>query len=258
LRAERVTRVAVVSTAVATGTPDRRKAINRVLLKLAEDPELPIFGQQGRADRVEFLKDSPGKLPAKLFSFKTVRYASGTALIGVGQRSTTGWEKAVNEYLGNKETEQKALAALHDLWAGLSELTPYADVLSGSVSAKELRENTYLASAGVLYAIGYAVHKAVRDHGTDVRTAVRALGSVDFNRPNKTEKITPNDTIFAGNLVDPESGKIAAGRSAWRARATPFSKASPRTRARESPHRARCRSSRATLNLTGPGPAAEG
>lgn len=194
---------------------DRRKSINRAMLALFEDPELPIFGHEGSADRVEFLKDSPGKLSAKLFSFKTIRYASGTALIGVSQRSTASWEKAVSEHLETEATGEKARAELRDLWAGLSELTPYADVIDGNISAKELRESTYLTSAGVLYAIGYAVHRAVRDHGMDVQTAVKALDTVDFARTPNTMDITPADTIFAGNLVDPDSGKIGAGRAAW-------------------------------------------
>ncbi|MFC9948920.1 DNA sulfur modification protein DndB [Streptomyces pratensis] len=192
---------------------DRRKAINRAMLTLFEDADLPIFGQAGTADRVEFLKDSPGKLSAKLWSFKALRYASGTALVGVGQRSTTSWEKAVDAHL--EANPDEAHAVLHDLWAGLSELTPYADVLDNSVTARELREKTYLTSAGVLYAIGYAVYRAVHEHGMEVRTAVKALNAVDFSRTPKTAKITPNDTILAGSLVDPDSGKIAAGRAAW-------------------------------------------
>ncbi|MCU7707119.1 DNA sulfur modification protein DndB [Streptomyces albidoflavus] len=192
---------------------DRRKAINRAMLTLFQDTELPIFGHAGSADRVEFLKDSPGKLSAKLWSFKTIRYASGTALVGVGQRSTTSWEKAVDAHLEGNPDEARAM--LKDLWAGLSELTPYADVIDNSITAKELREKTYLTSAGVLYAIGYAVFRAVHEHGMDVRTAVKGLDNVDFTRTAKTTKITQKDTIFAGNLVDPDSGKIAAGRAAW-------------------------------------------
>lgn len=192
---------------------DRRKAINRAMLKLFEHPELPIFGQEGNAERVEFLKDSPGKLSAKLFSFKTVRYASGTALIGVGQRSTVSWEKAVDNYLDTNG--ESAETILRDLWAGLSELTPYADVIDGSTTAAQLRESTYLTSAGVLYAIAYAVYRATHEKGMNVSGAIKALDSVDFSRTSKITGITSEDTIFAGTLVDPDSGKIAAGRAAW-------------------------------------------
>ena len=77
---------------------DRRQPINRFLVELVQKRELPIFDG---GSRVEFLKDSPGKLSNKLFSFKTVRYITGTAMIGVGQRTTTGWEKAANEAVEN-------------------------------------------------------------------------------------------------------------------------------------------------------------
>ena len=70
---------------------DRRQPVNRFVVELVQRADIPIFSQ---GERVEFLKDSPGKLSAKLFSFKTVRYITGTALVGVGQRTIVGWEKA--------------------------------------------------------------------------------------------------------------------------------------------------------------------
>jgi DGQHR domain-containing protein len=193
---------------------DRRQPINRLLIDLVQDPELPIFGSHGAADRIEFLKDSPGKLSAKLFSFKTVRYVSGTAL-GVADRSTASWEKSVNAYVANDP--DGARQQLFDLWKGLGVLQPYAEVVRGTRTAAALREDTYLTSAGVLYAVAHAVHLAHHDHKNPTAEFTRALKVIDFDRPGKSQGITRQDTIFAGNLVDPDSGRIAAGRAAWEA-----------------------------------------
>lgn len=192
---------------------DRRQPVNRLLIDLIQKSELSIFGTG--ADRVEFLKDSPGKLSAKLFSFKTIRYMSGTMLIGISNRTTISWDKAVNSYVaGNPGDAQDQLM---DLWDGLANLRPYAEVIKGSRTAAELREDTYLASAGALYAVAYAVHEAHHVHKIAVSEAAKALATISFDRPAKDHGITPTDTIFAGNLVDPASGRIAAGRGAWEA-----------------------------------------
>jgi DGQHR domain-containing protein len=182
---------------------DRRQPVNRLLIELVQRPELQIFGTD--AERVEFLKDSPGKLSAKLFSFKTVRYASGTLLIGISNRTTTSWDRAVNTHVEGDPAGTEA--ELFDFWDGLANLRPYAEVIEGSRPAAKVRDETYLTSAGVLYAIAYAVHVAREEHQIAVSEATKALDG----------QLTPSDTIFAGNLVDPESGRIAAGRGAWEA-----------------------------------------
>ncbi|AWI29770.1 DNA sulfur modification protein DndB [Streptomyces tirandamycinicus] len=197
---------------------DRRQPINRLMIRLVQEPELTIFGNG--ADRVEFFKDSPGKLSAKLFSFKTIRYLSGTALIGVSQRTTKGWDKAVNDYVETHEEE--AREQLTALWSRFAMWPDVAAVLSGEKTAAALRDKTYLASAGVLYAIAYAVHKAITEHKVTVKDAMKRLGDVNYMRPPTPEPerpLTTQDTPFAGNLVDPETGKVGSGRPAWEAAA---------------------------------------
>ncbi|MEX2972312.1 DNA sulfur modification protein DndB [Streptomyces sp. C184] len=195
---------------------DRRQSINRLMIRLVQEPELKIFGNS--ADRVEFFKDSPGKLSAKLFSFKTIRYLSGTALIGVSQRTTKGWDKAVNDHV--EAYDEDAKAKLTDLWAGFATWPDIATVLSGEKTAATMREKTYLASSGLLYAIAYAVHKAATEYKIPVKDAMKRLGDVNYMRPGPpkpTEHLTLQDTPFAGNLVDPETGKVGSGRPAWEA-----------------------------------------
>ncbi|MEV0115555.1 DNA sulfur modification protein DndB [Streptomyces sp. NPDC050844] len=197
---------------------DRRQPINRMMIKLVQEPELKIFGKG--ADRVEFFKDSPGKLSAKLFSFKTIRYLSGTTLIGVSQRTTKGWDKAVNDFVETHEGD--ARSKLTDLWAGFATWPDIAPVLAGKTTAATMRERTYLASSGVLYAIAYAVHGAVTEHKIPVKEAMKRLSGVNYKRPGTPkpgEQLTTQDTPFAGNLVDVDTAKVGSGRPAWEAAA---------------------------------------
>ncbi|MFI1604081.1 DNA sulfur modification protein DndB [Streptomyces griseofuscus] len=197
---------------------DRRQPINRLMIQMVQWPELKIFGKE--ADRVEFFKDSPGKLSAKIFSFKTIRYLSGTALIGVSQRTTKTWDRAVNEYV--EAYTEEAQEKLTDLWSGFATWPDIAPILSGNRTAADMREKTYLASSGVLYAIAYAVHMASTEHKIPVKDAMKRLSDVKYTRPGTPkpgERLTVEDTPFAGNLVDPETGKVGSGRPAWEAAA---------------------------------------
>lgn len=201
---------------------DRRQPINRFVVELVQKPELPIF--DGGA-RVEFLKDSPGKLSTKLFSFKTVRYITGTALIGVSQRTAAGWERAANDAV--QKDKQKRMAEMIDLWSGLSELPGIRDVISGKSTGAKLRETSLLTAAGVQYAIAYAIYLAHLD-GIGYGNGARALAKVNFDRPRQGQDdpkpseehpITPDESVFSGNLVDPTTGKVGSGRPAWEAAA---------------------------------------
>ena len=190
---------------------DRRQPVNNLLIKLVQDQALPIFNDGGTS-RVEFLSDTPGKLSAKLFSYKTVRFVSGLVL-GVNERSTKGWERTVNGLVSDDlATVKEKLAGF---WGALGTLKPYGAVIDGTSTAAKLRESTYLASAGVLYAIGWAANFAVTEHGIPPRDFAGSLDAVNFTRPAKGRVLTPKDTIFAGNLVDPASGRISGSRTGW-------------------------------------------
>jgi DGQHR domain-containing protein len=188
---------------------DRRQPINRELGDLIDN--VPLL-----TDRVEYFKDNPGKLSAKLFSFKTIRYVTGVLLVGNGYRSPATMDKAVNAKLSDVSDgdSNAAKTMMSEFWSTLGELIRFADVVEGSVKAPEVREATYLTSAGVLYAIAYAVHMA-HSANIPVKDAFKVLDTISFDRTSKTSEITASDTIFAGNLVDSETGKIQAGRAAW-------------------------------------------
>lgn len=197
-------------TASLAQSMDRRQPINRELSEMFD--VVPLFN-----DRVEYFKDNPGKLSAKLFSFKTVRYVSGLLLVGNGYRSPTTMDKAVNaKFEGSDDSDADAARGkLVEFWTSLGELVRFADIVDGEIKAPELRVATYLTSAGVLYAIALAVYQAHYLLKIPVTDAVKALDTVNFDRTPKTTDITSEDTIFAGNLIDPDTGKLQAGRAAW-------------------------------------------
>ncbi|WP_194909558.1 DNA sulfur modification protein DndB [Catenulispora rubra] len=186
---------------------DRRQPITRVLNDLFDT--CPIF-----IGRVDFLKDNPGKLSKHLFSFKTIRYTSGLALVGNAFRTQTTMDKRVND----AATTSEGRASLSEFWTALGELPGYGNVINGGTSATDLREGTYLTSAGVLYGIATAVwafaSSAPDTRGT-ITAAVRTLDDFNFSRTPKTERITTADTPLAGTLIDPGTGKLANGRTAW-------------------------------------------
>jgi hypothetical protein len=197
---------------------DRRQAVNRLLISLVEDPEIPIFGG---GERVEFLSDTPGKYSAKLYRFKSVRYASDLVL-GVNDRVPKRWDERANALIA----ANGAGAELKAFWHSLGELPAFADVLTGKERAtSRLREQTYLASSGVLYAIAWGAYMS-----GDITAFVKGLGNVSFARPTDKEgkvatkgtgengEFTRADTILAGTLVD-ERGKISGAQNAWEAAA---------------------------------------
>lgn len=197
---------------------DRRQPVNRMLIEIVQDAALPIFDS---GKRVEFLKDSPAKLSAHLYSFKTIRYMSGTALVGTGQRSTRGWDKAVNEAVNERPEESRA--ALLDFWQAFGSLPPIAAVIEGDSTPANLRGETLLGASGVLYAVAAAAHAATED-GWSLGEAIGALRSVDFARPaapddGENHPLTPADSVFVGTLVDPATARVGSGRPAWEAAA---------------------------------------
>ena len=193
---------------------DRRQAFNRFMMELVQRKDLTIFAG---GDRVEFLKDSPGKYSAKLFSFKTVRYMTGTILIGVSQRAIRGWEKAANARV--EEDGDSAMAAAVAVWKGLATLPRFSDVVEGRMKAADLRSTSLLTSAGVLYAFAYALHFAHEEDGLSFEEAAKALEGVDFDRPKRKasdeKPLTVDDSVFAGTLIDPVTGRVGSGRPAW-------------------------------------------
>jgi DGQHR domain-containing protein len=180
---------------------DRRQAINRLLIEGVIKPStVPMVAN----NRIEFLVDSPGKLSPKIMGFKTLRYATGTLLIGTGHRTTRGWEDAVNLTL--TKDEDGARDRIIEFWTGFGQISPVADALTTEKGIVLLRESTWLTSANIIYAIAAAVHQTAESTGRGISQVMKALDGVDFRR---------SGTTFDGTLVDKLTGKALTGREAW-------------------------------------------
>ncbi len=203
---------------------DRRQPLNRLVLNLVKNPNLEIFGRDanGNVDgsRVEFLRDTPGALSAKLFSYKTVRFVSGLVL---GAPLATGktWDRKADEVAGREDAD----AALMEFWSGLSSIPAYEEICHGERLAADIRKETYLLSSGMLHAIAWGSRLA-REKGVSLPDYFSAIREkVDFHRPRGGDKPTQEDpltreeTIFAGTLVDPTNGTIQGNKDAWTATA---------------------------------------
>ncbi|MGN7251925.1 DNA sulfur modification protein DndB [Arthrobacter sp. SAFR-014] len=189
---------------------DRRQAINRLLIERVIKPSIvPVVAN----NRIEFLVDSPGKLSPKIMGFKTLRYATGTLLIGTGQRTTRGWEEAVN--LALLKDEDGAYNEILEFWTGFSQIPPVVEALVTEKGVVLLREATWLTSANVIYAIAAAVHRASNSTGRSISQVMKPLDEIDFRRAG---------TTLIGTLVDEDSGKALAGREAWESAASEIAK----------------------------------
>ena len=179
---------------------NRRQAINRLLIDRVIRPGLiPAVAN----NRIEFLVDSPGKLSPKIMGFKTLRYATGTLLTGTGNRTTRGWEEAVNVVL-TKDVDG-SYDKIVEFWTGFGQLPPVAKALGTEKGVFLLREDTWLASATVIYAIAAAVHSAANSTDRSISQLMKSAGKIDFRRDGET---------LIGTLVDKENRKAVGGREA--------------------------------------------
>lgn len=187
--------------------------LNKALLEqVIKGDAVPVFDG---GNRVEFLTDSPGKLSAKLASYKTIRYASGTLLIGTGYRSTKGWDEAVTIALARAETGDSDPAGdLIEFWKGYGNLPAVAAAQQTERGVALLRADTWLTSANLIYAIAAAVN-AVRGKGLSITEAFTALNQFDFARTGTglyNTLVEPPVTKEDGTVTKPAS---RTGREAW-------------------------------------------
>ena len=181
---------------------DRRQALNRVLIeKVIRRDDIPLL-DKGR--RVEFLTDTPGKLSAKVAGYKTIRYASGTLLIGTSTRDVRGWDSTVDLKLAADEAG--STDRIIEFWRALGDLSVVNTALSKEKGVALLRNESWLLGANVIYAIAAATHDVTTGDGVAVREAVLALDTFNFSRTGKS---------FVGTLVDRDTGKAVTGRAAW-------------------------------------------
>lgn len=197
---------------------DKRQLINRMLMeRVIKNTDIPLL-DGGR--RIEYLTDSPGKLSTKIMGFKTLRYATGTLLIGTEHRSTRTWDDAVSVALSTQEGESYRRTV--EFWTGYGEIPSVRDALTAERGMVKLREETWLASANVIYAIAAAAHDVATRTTSEISEIMRAVVSIDFSRTG---------TTLNGTLVDPAKKvdgraippKALTGRDAWEGAAAKIS-----------------------------------
>ena len=197
---------------------DQRQAINRFTIDIIQNPEVRLF-ENGK--RIEFLKDSPAKLSAQLMSFKMLRYFIGTVLTGVESRGGRQWEERASAAVSGPDAEE-VRADIIELIRGLEAMPGWAEVVAGSRTPAQLRSDTFLGSAGVLYALALAIHMA-KNHDYSYTEAAEKVSTLNFERPvrepSEDDPLTREETPFAGTLVEAATGKIGSGRPAWEAAA---------------------------------------
>jgi DGQHR domain-containing protein len=194
---------------------DQSQPINAFLIDLCYRDDIPILGKDG--DRLEFDKDIISKFSPQLMAYKTFRYASGTATIGVGERTTTGWKKTVNEQF---EADPKLRDELIAMWQGWGRLPGVADVLDGTLAPDVFRREYLTMTSAVMYACAYALHLLRHQDDIPLGDGVKRLASIDFRRPpapSPDRTLTKKDSFFVGTMIDPATGKVGSGRPSWEA-----------------------------------------
>lgn len=194
---------------------DQSQPINAFLLELCYRDDIPLLGTQG--DRLEFDKDVISKFSPQLMAYKTYRYASGTFLIGVGERTTTGWKKAVNaQFEANPAARDDIIA----MWQGWGSLPGVAEVLGGSLTPEVFRKDYLTMTAAVIYASAYALYLLQGKEGISVSEGLKRLAGLEYRRPTPPEsgtELTKKDSFFVGTMIDPLTGKVGSGRPSWEA-----------------------------------------
>jgi DGQHR domain-containing protein len=192
---------------------DRRQAINMILLEeVLKGGQVSLF-EGGK--RIEFLTDSPGKLSPKLTGFKTLRYATGTLLVGTGPRSSRAWDEAVAVEIATSGHDN-AIQRMIAFWNGFGALPDVATAMSVQSGMVKLREATWLTSANVLYALAAAVREVTNGTDVTIAQAMKAAAAIDFTRAGSTfhgTLVEPAKYDDDNNLVAKE--KAMTGRDAW-------------------------------------------
>lgn len=191
---------------------DRRHPINRFTLDVAKTADLTHNGE-----RVEFLKDTVGKLSGKLYTFQAFRQFVTTLIIGSSQRTRAGLERAADEAVGNGHYKSEYNRVVELLNEAAHTMPGWSEIMDGSITVAEFRSEYLHSTAAGLYSLGVALYKVHADGG-DVDAALHKAAAIDWRR----EPVN-GSSFFDGTLIllTTENGqpvrKLASGRPAWEA-----------------------------------------
>lgn len=187
---------------------DRRHPINRFTLDLAKAVALFKDGH-----RIEYHKDTLGKLSTRLYTFQA--YRQGVMfLLGAGnERSRVGVERAADRALeGRYEQEFERVKGIFE--ACQERLPGWKELHDGTLEVPDFRERYIHSTAAAYYALCLGLYKA-EQQGVALEQAVEALAGIDWQRPT-------GPSFWDGSLIvvqeqpgGSEKRKMSAGRTAY-------------------------------------------
>lgn len=189
---------------------NRRVPINGFVMDLALDPNVVLFTDgKEPGNRIDVEKDSPGKLSTNWVSYKSLHYMVSLILAGSDIRSTPAMLKKLN---GMVEADKSGVmhTTLVQFFNNLATNPVFSDLVSGKTKMAEVRKDSLLTSAGVLYAMAHAAHTLTHTTSLTLAQAGEKLAALDYSRPD-------GNGLLLGNLVNRDTGKIGSGRDSWMA-----------------------------------------
>jgi DNA sulfur modification protein DndB len=187
---------------------DRRHPINRFTLEVAKAVALFDDG-----NRIEYHKDTLGKLSTRLYTFQAFRQGV-MVLLGAGnERTRAGVEKAADEALdGSYDAEFKRIKGIFE--ACQQGLPGWKELHAGSIEVPKFRELYIHSTAAGFYALCLGIYKA-EQQGVGMDKAVDAFAGVDWERPT-------GPSFWDGSLIvvqeqpdGTDRRKMSAGRTAY-------------------------------------------
>lgn len=191
---------------------NRRVPFNRFVLDITLNQSIGLFSTgKEPGDRIDFVKDTPGKKSAHWTSYKTLHYMLSVLLAGSALRSKPAMTKALNGMVAaDADACREGVAAFLN---GFAKTNQYAaDLVAGATTMEIVRTDSYLTSAGTLYAIAHAAHEMIAGGNSPAKVG-EWLGALDYDRTGSLLKgtLVTDHKDANGKVVS----KIGSGRDAW-------------------------------------------
>jgi hypothetical protein len=162
---------------------DSQRPVNRLGLAVAK--KMKLLRNGGPAGRLEYQAGTPKA--DKLYTAAVIRTASSIAVIGFKDRTPVQRETNLKKELSAFSPERDAAISRASTW--IAEVLDYAadrmpgwkDVVAGSISPEDLREDYLLGSGAAMYVIAGVV-AATRAAGLDYKPVIDAVAQLPWKR----------------------------------------------------------------------------
>ncbi len=187
---------------------DRRHPVNRFTLDVTKSLELLDGG-----NRIEYHKDTIGKLSTRLYTFQAFRQGV-MILLGAGkERSRAGVEKAADRALaGGYDQQVERITGIFELCQ--ERLPGWKEIRDGTIDVPVFREQYIHATAAGYYALCLALFRA-EEQGVSLEEAIDALAAIDWHRPTGPSFWDGSLIVVQTQADGSERRKMSAGRTAY-------------------------------------------